>query len=253
MPMEQSLPIEEALPAPDAQQLKRTSYFGLAIAGSLLLHGICSIILIGLPGGPATSPSVTYLDLSMAQPQQAAPTAAPAKPEPQLAPLPEKPAVPEKVETPEPAPQAVQANAVPEQPAAAPPQAKREDEQLPHSMLGLGLTRGFFKSLGEGESLRVGVKEYYLQMLQGINEKWWVNEELQKGKIRPVVLNVVIARSGEIVASNVLMSSGNIRYDNAVLAALKSASPLPPLPQSYQGDFFQAPIRLVPPLNLMSW
>jgi periplasmic protein TonB len=247
--MEQSLPTEEALEPQDPQPA-RGSNFVLAVAASLLLHGIATVLIVGLPGGPSQQQSVTYLDLSMAQPA-AAPVAAPApqrKAEP--APVPEKPSLAEKAEAPEPA-QAEQPKPAPEQ--TAPPQEKRADEHLPHTSLGLGLTRGFFKSIGEGETLRVGVKEYYLDMLQNINEKWWLDQELQKGRIRPIMINLTIARNGAIVGSEILMSSGNVRYDKAVLAALTAASPLPPLPPSYQGDFFEAPVRLVPPLNLLNW
>jgi len=119
--------------------------------------------------------------------------------------------------------------------------------------MGLGLTKGYFKSLGEGETLRVDIKEYYLEMLQAINEKWWLDEKIDKRRVAPVIVTITIARSGELVNSVMTRSSGNRQYDKAVLEALAKASPLPPLPKSYDQDFFQAPIRLVPPLNLMAW
>jgi periplasmic protein TonB len=251
--MEQSLAMEEALEPQDPQPGRR-NYFALAVAASLLLHGMATVLIIGLPGAPSQQQSVAYLDLSMAQPTAAAPMAAPApqpQPKPAPAPVPEEPALAEKAEIPEPL-QAEQPKPATEQ-TAAPPQEKRADQHLPHTSLGLGLTRGFFKSIGEGETLRVGVKEYYLDMLQNINEKWWLDQELKKGRIRPIMINLTIARNGDIVGSVILMSSGNVRYDKAVLAALTAASPLPPLPQSYEGDFFEAPVRLVPPLDLMNW
>jgi periplasmic protein TonB len=252
IPMEQSLIMEDALQPQDAQQSRRSNRFALAIAASLLLHGVCSIVVIGLPAG-SSQPSVTYLDLSMAPQAAAPPMAAPAPhPKAQPAPLAEKPAPAEKAEIPEPARQAEQPKAVPDQPTAA-PEVKRADEQLAHTTLGLGLTRGFFKSLGEGETLRDDVKEYYLGMLQGINEKWWMDKELQKEGARPIIIALTIARNGAIVGCDILRSSGSVRYDKAVLAALNSAGPLPPLPPSYDMEFFQAPIRLVPPLNLMRW
>ena len=119
--------------------------------------------------------------------------------------------------------------------------------------MGLGLTKGYFKTLGEGETLRAGVKEYYLDMLQVINEKWWMDQQIDKRHLAPVIINITLARNGMIVDSRILQGSGNSRYDKAVLAALTAASPLPPLPASFDGDFFQAPIRLIPPLNLMAW
>jgi protein TonB len=50
-----------------------------------------------------------------------------------------------------------------------------------------------------------------------------------------------------------MIGSGNRRYDSEVRKALAAAGPLPPLPANYEGDFFAAPVQLVPPLNLMGW
>ena len=127
------------------------------------------------------------------------------------------------------------------------------EEGRSHTAIGLGLTKGYFRGLGDGGTLREGIKGYYLEMLQGINEKWWLDQQLDKRNLAPVVVNITVARNGEIIGSEIMKGSGNPRYDKAVLAALLAASPLPPLPPSYEGESFQAPIRLVPPLNLMAW
>jgi periplasmic protein TonB len=191
---------------------------------------------------------VTYVDLNAIQhpaPLTAPPqeTTPPNIAQPQL-----PPATPEApVSTPLP-PQPETATARP-----VPPQETKVEEQRSHTIMGLGLTKGYFKSLGEGESLRAGIKEYYLEMLQSINERWWIDQKIDKRRLAPVVINITVARNGDIVASRILRSSGHPLYDKAVLAALTAASPLPPLPADYDQDFFQAPIRLVPPLNLMAW
>lgn len=246
--------MEEALqPLEAEEQVTSTNYFALGIAASVILHLICSVIIIGLPQGSSQKAAVTYIDLGL--PQQAAPMTSPTpRVAPKAIPLPESPAVPEKALPPEPEqkpqPQPQEAKEVP---PAATPQPAPAEEARSRTTLGLGLTKGYFKSLGEGESLRPGVKDYFLDMLQGINEKWWLDEKLDKRRVDPLVVNIVIARNGEIIGSEIMMSSGNPRYDRAVLAALNAASPLPPLPASYQGEYFQAPLRLVPPLNLMAW
>jgi periplasmic protein TonB len=169
--------------------------------------------------------------------------------------------MPPKVAQPQPTPQVAPAPVstpqTPQPEAAtvrpAPPQEAKVEEQRSHTLLGMGLTKGYFKSLGEGESLRAGIKGYYLEMLQSINERWWMDEKIDKRRLAPVVVNIIVARNGDIVDSKILRGSGNPLYDKAVLAALTAASPLPPLPADYDQDFFQAPIRLVPPLNLMAW
>jgi periplasmic protein TonB len=240
--------MEETLQPLEAdQQIKLNKLLVLGIAASVILHLVCTVALFSLPQGPQTTPpSVTYIDLNA--PQHSAPMA-----------VPPKEMVPQKVVqqaepplAPEILPQAQQpTTALPEQPAA--PQQTKVEEERSHTTIGLGLTKGYFKALGEGETLRAGIKEYYMEMLQQINEKWWMDEQLDKRRIAPIVVSITVARNGAIINSQIMKGSGDSRYDRAVLASLAMASPLPPLPSSYQGDFFQAPIRLVPPLNLMAW
>ena len=242
--------MEETIqPLDVVQQLKPNKYLVIGIASSFILHLICAFILIGLPAGsPPPSRSVTYVDLNATQ--QPAPVAVPPKQTAPVAVNPELPVLPGP-ETPSQAPQPVAQPAQPTQPPA--PQETKVEEQRSHTIMGLGLTKGYFKTLGEGETLRAGVKEYYLDMLQVINEKWWMDQQIDKRHLAPVIINITLARNGMIVDSRILQGSGNSRYDKAVLAALTAASPLPPLPASFDGDFFQAPIRLIPPLNLMAW
>lgn len=244
--------MEEALQPLEAdQQTSPNRHLALGISASVLLHLICSAVLLGLPQGSQAPPSVTYIDLGM--PRQASPV----PPQKQEA-LPEKaalkaemPLVPETPIAPEAPAQAQESKAAPKPPAAT--RETAVEEQRPRSTLGLGLTKGYFKSLGDGETLRPGIRNYYLDMLQGINEKWWLDQQVDKAQIRTIVVNIVVARNGDIVNSAIVTSSGNAGYDKAVQAALTAASPLPPLPEEYEGDFFMAPIRLVPPLNLMAW
>lgn len=244
--------MEEALQPLEADpQTKMSWNFPLGIAASVGLHLVCAAILLSLPQGPSSGPSATWVDLgSIATPppltapaKAAAPTPAAVKPvavkpemvEPQESPAAE-PAAAEDVASEEPAP--------PAQPAVA--------ENLPMNSLGIGLTKGFFKGLGNGETLRDDVREYYLAMLERINEKWWMDPQLEK-RLSSIVINVKVARDGEIIDIMVLASSGDRRYDRAVLAALAAANPLPPLPDHFNREVFEAPIRLVPPLNLMAW
>lgn len=219
----------------------------LGLAASFLLHVFAAFVLISLSGNqPVPVPAVTYVDLKSVQ--SPAPLPAPPKqetvtppvtPEAPVQPAPAEPVKQQPVETP------------PAQPAT-PPQAK-PDEDRSHTVLGLGLTRGYFKSLGEGETLRDDIRLYYLDMLQVINEKWWMNEEIDKRRVAPVVVLLAVARNGEILEARISESSGNRQYDKAVLDSVAKAGPLPPLPASYDMKVFLAPIRLVPPLNLMGW
>lgn len=248
--------MEEALQtlANEDEQVKPINNLAVGIAASVVLHLICSVVLIVMPHGPESRQSVTYIDLNLPQAQAPSMTPPAKKPAPVVAPKPEPPVLTEKQPVPdvpkEPAP-VEQPKAATEQPVATQP--PKVEEKRSATTLGLGLTKGYFKSLAEGESLRPVVKSYFLDMLQGINEKWWVDQQFEGKNIAPLVVYIRVARNGEIVNSEVMISSGNPRYDRAVLAALKAASPLPPLPAEYQFEFFEAPLRLVPPLNLMAW
>ncbi|AJE03315.1 energy transducer TonB [Geobacter pickeringii] len=133
-----------------------------------------------------------------------------------------------------------------------PPSPPPANEAKPSS-LSLGMSRGFFRSLADGETLRSDIKEYYFTLVQRINEQWWSvagQAETGPGK-REALVTVVLKRNGEIFDVRLLKSSGSPEYDRLILNALQAA-PLPPLPDSYPGEFFQAPFRLMAPLGLLS-
>jgi len=240
-------------PLAAVQQQKASKYLVLGITGSIILHLVCALVLLGQPAeAPAPSPTVTYIDLSALK--KPAPMVAPlpeTTPPKIQEPLPQPQPVPQPAPIPETVPQAQQPKAAPAQPAAA--QEITVEEPRSHTIMGLGLTKGYFRSLGEGENLREGVKGYYLEMLQVINEKWWMDQQIDKRSLAPVIVNITVARNGAIIDCYIMRGSGYPRYDRAVLASLAATSPLPPLPANFEGDTFQAPIRLVPPLKLMAW
>lgn len=234
--------MEEALPPLDDTDhpIRDNRHIIPWIAISVILHFFLSAILLGLPGGgEPPRPAVTYVDLkTVPLPQPVPAEKAPPEPEPvQPEPIPETPPPPQEAAT--------------EQPKAVepPPVVPPKEEERSRTTFGMGLTKGYFRSLSDGESLRDDIKGYYLGMLQGINEKWWLEQKDQQ--VRPIVVNITVARNGEIVASYILQSSGNIVYDRAVQKSLEGSGPLPPLPPSFEGAFFDVPVRLVPPLNLM--
>lgn len=136
----------------------------------------------------------------------------------------------------------------------APETAQAQPEPQAHrSSLSLGMTRGFFRSLGDGETLRGDIREYYLTLVQRINEQWWSmgGEGVEPGRHEALV-TILMRKNGEILDIRLVRSSGNPDYDRMILNALQAATPLPPLPESYAGEYFQAPIRLMAPLGLFS-
>ena len=130
--------------------------------------------------------------------------------------------------------------------------AESRPEAVDGVSFGLGMTNGYFSTLAEGKTLRPDIREYYLAMLRRVNEKWWVARNGQTGRLRDAIIDVVVARDGTVVYFSLARSSGDPAWDKIMLKSLESASPLPPLPESYTDEFFRAPLRFVAPLNLMA-
>jgi protein TonB len=135
---------------------------------------------------------------------------------------------------------------------AAQNEAETNPDALHEISFGLGMTSGYFSPLAEGKSLRPEIREYYLTMLRQINERWWRENRERTGRGGVAVFNVMIARDGTIIQQELARSSGNRELDDAMGRTLKAAGPFPPLPGNFRDDFFRAPLRFVPPLNLMA-
>lgn len=214
-------------------------HFGRAVVISLTCHVLFAMVVLLSPkGGPYTSfSSITEVDLTMipapdiCQQQPAATLQHVSEPQTMT----EEPAEAEQD-----SPPAVQ------EPLPAPP------AQLPRSTLGIGLASGFFASFSEGESLHTELREYYLEMLRQINEEWWQSAGSLTGAVRGAMVIILVAPNGEIVQKRLVVSSGSRSVDRAILQAVDRSAPLPPLPSSFAGDIFEAPLRFNPPLTLLS-
>lgn len=215
----------------------KKNFFPLMLATSFLCHAVISLFLLQPHQGGSTVPSVPVFDLEMTASSAPSPMAQPAAAvQPEVA----------EPETPTPPVANVER---PVQNAATAPAAS---EELHRSGIGLGLTNGYFSGLGEGETLRDDIREYYFTMLRQINEKWWLQPESRGGTAGNAVVSLVISRDGVVVQSLLVQGSGNPAFDRQILQAVAAASPLPPLPASYRGDLFNAPLRFKAPLTLMS-
>lgn len=204
------------------------------IATSFLCHALFSLLLLQPHRGRDMTPSIPVFDLQMTNP---------GIPSPAVKSRAALPAATAEPEVPAPAVNEEQAT---QNTAATTP------EELRKNSIGLGLTNGYFSGIGEGETLRDDVREYYFTMLQQINEKWWLQPGSRQGAAGNAVVNLLIARDGVIVRSFLVQGSGNPVFDRQILQAVAAANPLPPLPESYQGDLFVAPLRFKAPLSLMS-
>lgn len=218
---------------------------------SLVVHALFALCIISGNGGQRGMPTINFIDLTMSE------LASPAAPKAVSQTLPAPPApMSETTETPrepepQPAPPPSEAEQLTETLKNAVSSAAQQPEALQKASFGLGLMNGHFSTLADGRSLRDDMREYYLDMLRTINEKWWVDGGHFEGA-RGAIINIVVARNGEIVNARVIQSSGNPQYDRTVLKSLQAASPVPPLPEHFAGGYFTAPIRFNAPLNLLS-
>lgn len=140
----------------------------------------------------------------------------------------------------------------------APPEIVEETvpQPLPQpeaTSLSLGLTRGFFRSISDGETLNGDVREYYFKLVERVNEQWWAaagGTNVEPGQ-QEALVTIIVRKNGEIFSARLVRSSGSNEYDRMIMNTLQNASNLPPLPDGYRGEFFQAPLRLLAPRGLL--
>ncbi|HMN01381.1 MAG TPA: energy transducer TonB [Geobacter anodireducens] len=218
------------------------------IALSLALHGALYSVTSLLPRHVAgvEGMQVVSVDLSGSEIRPVAPS----PPDSLPAPVPE-PVVASDMSLP------VENEQPPAEEAAPPPRAVEPPPspmvQAPPSPLSLGMSRGFFRGIAEGESLRSDVREYYFTLLETINERWWTVASasgMELGRSE-AMLTIVMKKSGEMVDVQLVKSTGSPAYDRLILQAVQAANPLPPLPDSYTSELFLAPVRLVAPRGLL--
>lgn len=210
---------------------------------SLLLHGaIWSCIL--LPGGSTEQGrGALYVDISSMtapSPQPAPSNPADTEPAGETEPLPDEEKMPTAAGS-----EALDSSA--EQPTA---EASARAEALHSNSIGLGISSGYFGSFAEGESLKPEIREYYFALMRRINEVWW-SRSAENPAMGGASFVLLIGRDGKIISCDPMAGSGNPGNDRSLLQMVRLAEPLPPLPQSFTGQHFTAPIRFIPPLNLM--
>lgn len=219
--------------------------FGRMLAISIIMHIVAFMPFFLAGQARFAGPSVPFLDLNMGMEAKSEPLPNPAKEavkEINQASVPSQPL---------PAPTLSELDKLREHSQSALDSAASQPGAMEDASLGLSITSGYFGAIGEGETLRDDIRVYYFEMLRRINAKWWLNRDNRMAGINRAVFYLVIARDGTIVDRMLMTSSGNPAYDRAMMRTLDASSPLPPLPESYQGDFFQAPLRFNVPLNLL--
>lgn len=225
------------------RQRRSVDLFAGAVVISFILHIFVSALL-SLPGrfsGPVSAPVFVELSNVVSLPDAAE------------SPLPGPPQTADALSPEQPLPQDAfpEAERLDRSIESSLRRAVQAPEAVHESAIGLGMTAGHFASFAEGESLKDDIRVYYFSLMRRINEVWWLSNTARGSFTSAASVNIHISREGKVLACELLESSGSREQDQALLDAVKRAEPLPPLPRSFIGRVFTAPIRFVPPLRLM--
>ena len=225
---------------PLLRQRHALNIFACTIAVSLLLH-LAAAVIFSLPGrfAPASGTPV-FLEL-----QNLPEAPAPAAPLIQEEAVDKQPPAPVAEAAPE---QVSEAAKLERSVASSLRNAAQTPDAVHDSSIGLGMISGHFASFAEGESLKADIKVYYFSLMRRINEVWWTSSAPRGFFGNAAAVNLVISREGKVLACELLESSGSREQDKALLAAVKAAEPLPPLPQSYLSAYVQRAYPLRPAL-----
>lgn len=219
--------------------------FVCTIIISLLLHLVAALVLV-LPGKFSQKRSAAlFLDLQtmpLLPAEGKSPEAVQEQPAEKPSAIPV--AEPQSMPTPE---TTRMENAV----ASSLRKAAQTPEAVHESSIGLGMVSGHFASFAQGESLKDEIRVYYFSLMRRINEAWWTSGANKGSFVNSASVHLSISRDGKLLACELIESSGNREQDKMLIAAIKLAEPLPPLPATFRGSVFNAPIRFVPPLRLM--
>jgi len=220
----------------------RKTRMGYALALSILLHIGAALIFIVAGGfrlAGKTPQQFVIEDINLTHSVSA--SAAPKQVQ--------APALPEMTE---PMPAAKQPTEAPAQdPAAAlsaEPTSIAGQAGLLSTPLGLGITHGYFSGLADGRTLRDDIRGYYFEMVEKINREWWDKAGLLKEPLRQDgIFELLIQRDGTIVSIRLVQGTGLNEADRLLTEIIQKASPMPPLPDTYNLGLFRAPLRIKAP------
>ena len=90
-----------------------------------------------------------------------------------------------------------------------------------------------------------------LQAYQGIvqariTKAWHLPMMKKTAQALQAVVLLTIDREGQVIRYQLITSSGNRRFDDALKRAVRASSPLPPLPEAFPGDILEAEIHFAP-------
>lgn len=92
------------------------------------------------------------------------------------------------------------------------------------------------------EDFNIKYRSYLGVIRDRVQQTWAYPEGFAKGNVS-VIVSIRIGKKGNLLESWVEKSSGNSNFDESLLDAVKKASPFPPLPQDFEGNYFETGLR----------
>ena len=100
---------------------------------------------------------------------------------------------------------------------------------------------------GGSSAFESKLSDYYNMIWAKIKKEWTLPGDLPKGGTNlETVIVVVIDRDGKIQKSWFEKKSGNSKYDQMAMRAIKKAEPLPAIPREFSDETFEVGIRFHP-------
>ena len=93
-------------------------------------------------------------------------------------------------------------------------------------------------------------KQAYVERVRArITNAWHLPMMKKTAQALQAVALLTIDREGEVIRYQLITSSGNRPFDDALKRAVWASSPLPPLPEAFSGDILKAEIHFTPPAS----
>lgn len=220
--------------APASRQRKAT-ILGLSLGVHVLLFG-SFLLAPWLSAGDNEMPEYVAVQIIPAQ-MLGTTTPEPTRPEPaEQPPAPEpepEPVVPEPREEPqvrEPSPQQAPPKIAPKRVETRPAAPTQRQGSAQGSSLG---TSNFGTRIAAFDNPDF-TYDYYVDQMLGRIRQYWTRPPI--GGTVETTIAYRILKDGRVVDVRILQSSGYNSFDLAAMRAIQSASPLPPLPQSFKHD-----------------
>lgn len=100
---------------------------------------------------------------------------------------------------------------------------------------------------GGGDKTSMRFQVYHTEVWQRIRTHWIVPEAMIKStRGLETIVVIIIRRNGSLAGVRLEKSSGNTRYDQTALRAVKKAGPYPPLPIGYRRATYEMGVRFRP-------